>query len=558
MRNFRLRNSLRLIVLLCFACGSPSCAEEEQSPQERYSIALSGDQVQFDPSGGNVTLTLTTNSSWEINTSSDWIAFVPRQSGSAAENITITLSAEPFNEENTTRTASVSIKCGDIATDAVIRRFITVTQNGPIVEKAEPGIYTLKDLVDFGNAIASATKDSDPDFSKWADENGVINLYNDIDAGDTPLPLMGGQTTTNDKSGAFSATFDGHGYTISGRLESNGNPIVALFTRLAPTGVIKNLTVDVEATNDYAGDDVQKHLAGLVGFSVTSTGGYIENCTVKGSLTMTGPTSNPRVGGIVGYGRCNISGCTNYAAITANSTRVAGINGAGGGAFTISDCKNFGTINVSCDAAQVGGIIGQLNGQTLLGCENHGDITLTGGGNSVVGGIAGNSQGSSSIGSADAPCLNTGTVSFNPAESEPSTSCGVGGISGGMSATVPISYCTNEGIVISQTNHVNVAAGGIIGTMNKKTTLSNNRNQGAITSAANAGGIVGRATNEVQITDCGNTGDILQLTSATVPASYFGCIAGQGPSVVLTNCTYGGTVLGAPGESSNATGSAAQ
>lgn len=558
MRNLRLRNSLRLIVLLCFACGSTSCAEEEQSPQERYSIVLSGDQVQFDPSGGNVTLTLTTNSSWEINTSSDWIAFVPRQSGSAAENITITLSAEPFNEENTTRTASVSIKCGDITTDAVIRRFITVTQNGPIVEKAEPGIYTLKDLVDFGNAIASATKDSDPDYSKWADENGVINLYNDIDAGDTPLPLMGGQTTSNDKSGAFSATFDGHGYTISGRLESNGNPIVALFTRLAPTGVIKNLIVDVEATNDYTGDDVQKHLAGIVGFSVTSTGSSIENCTVKGSLTMTGPTNNPRVGGIVGYGRCNISGCTNYAAITANSTRVAGINGAGGGAFTISNCKNFGTINVSCDAAQVGGIIGQLNGQTLLGCENHGNITLTGGGNSVVGGIAGNSQGSSSIGSADAPCLNTGTITFNPAESEPSTSCGVGGISGGMSATVPISHCTNEGVVISQVNHANVAAGGIIGTMNKKTTLSNNRNQGTITSAANAGGIVGRATDEVQITDCGNTGDILRLTSATVPASYFGCIAGQGPSVILTNCTYGGTVLGAPGENSNAMGSAAQ
>ena len=558
MRNLKLGNVLFLIVLLGFASGSTSCAKNEQSPLERYSITLNSDQVQFDPTGGNITLTLTTNSSWEINTSSDWIGFVPRQSGSAAENVTITLSAEPFNEENTTRTASVSIKCGDIATDAVVRRFITVTQSGPIVEKAEPGIYTLKDLVDFGNAIASATKDTDPDYSKWADENGVINLYNDIDAGDTPLPLMGGQTTANDKSGAFSATFDGHGYTISGRLESNGNPLVALFTRLAPTGVIKNLTVDVEATNDYTGDDVQKHLAGIVGFSVTSTGGYIENCTVKGSLTMSGPTSNPRVGGIVGYGRCNISGCTNYATITANSTRVAGINGAGGGAFTISDCKNYGTINAACDAAQVGGIIGQLNGQTLLGCENHGNITLTAGGNSVVGGIAGNSQGSSSIGSADAPCLNTGTVTFNPAESEPSTSSGAGGISGGMSATVPISYCTNKGAVISQADHTNVAAGGIIGTMNKKATLSNNRNQGPVTSAANAGGIVGRATLEVQITDCENTGDIQRLTSATVPTSYFGCIAGQGPSVVLTNCTYGDTVLGVPGESGNATGSAAQ
>lgn len=558
MRNLRLGDVLFLIVLLGFAGYSTSCAEDEQSPLERYSITLSGDQVQFEPTGGHVTLTLTTNSPWEINTSSDWIGFVPRQSGSAAENVTITLSAEPFDEENSTRTASVSIKCGDIATDAVVRRFITVTQSGPVVEKKDPGIYTLKDLVDFGNAIASATKDTDPDYSKWADENGVINLCNDIDAGNTPLPLMGGQTTSNDKSGAFSATFDGNGHTISGRLESNGNPIVALFTRLAPTGIIKNLTVDVEATNDYTGDDVQKHLAGIVGFSVTSTGGYIENCTVKGSLTMSGPTSNPRVGGVVGYGRCNITGCTNYATITANSTRVAGINGAGGGAFTISDCKNYGTISTSCDAAQVGGIIGQLNGQTLLGCENHGDITLTAGGNSVVGGIAGNSQGSSSIGSADAPCLNTGTVTFNPSESEPSTSSGAGGISGGMSATVPISYCTNEGSVISQADHANVAVGGIIGTMNKKATLSNNRNQGQVTSAANAGGIVGRATLEVQITDCENAGDILRLPSATVPASYFGCIAGQGPSVVLTNCTYGGTVLGAPGESGNATGSAAQ
>lgn len=208
----------------------------------------------------------------------------------------------------------------------------------------------------------------------------MINLYNDINAGATPLPLMGGQDVkANDKSGAFGGIFDGNGHTISGRLESGGQPIVALFTRLAPTGIIRNLTVDVEATNDYTGS-VQKHLAAIVGFSVTATSGYIENCTSKGKLTMTGSTTNPRVGGIVAYGRCNITGCSNYADIVSNSNRVAGINGAGGGAFTISDCKNYGTIRANCDAAQVGGIIGQLNGQTILGCENHGDITLTGGG----------------------------------------------------------------------------------------------------------------------------------------------------------------------------------
>lgn len=557
MRNLRLKSTLFLAVVLGIAGSAASCDNDELTPKERYSIELSSENLHFTEEGGNSSLTLSTNSQWEINTSSDWVSFVPTRSGAAADKQSITITALPFSEENGSRTTVISVKCGDITTDAVVRKFINVSQEGPVVEDREPGIYSLKDLTELGEAIASATKDTDPDYSKWQDENGVINLYNDINAGATPLPLMGGQTTANDKSGAFGAVFDGNGHTISGRLESGGQPIVALFTRLAPTGIIRNLTVDVEATNDYTGS-VQKHLAAVVGFSVTATGGRIENCTSKGTLTMAGPTDNPRVGGIVAYGRCDITDCSNYADITSNSTRVAGINGAGGGAFTLSNCKNYGNIHVSCDAAQVGGIIGQLNGQTILGCENHGGITLAGGKKAVVGGIAGNSQGSSSIGSAEAPCLNKGVVTLNGLETAPAAGSGVGGISGGMSAAVPIAYATNEGAVVSNIDDSNVAAGGIVGAITKAAPLTNCQNKASVTSAANAGGIVGSTTVATEITACGNTGDIVRLATATVPAAWFGGIAGQGPSAVLTNCTFGGTVLGAAGDSNNAIGTAAQ
>lgn len=558
MRNLSLKSTLFLAVALGLAGSMASCDNDEPTPKDRYSIELSSDNLHFTEEGGNSSLTLSTNSQWEVNTSSDWVSFVPTQSGAAADKQTITVTALPFSEENSSRTTVISIKCGDISTDAVVRKFITVSQDGPVVEDREPGIYSLKDLTELGEAIASATVEADPDYSKWQDENGVINLYNDINAGATPLPLMGGQDVkANDKSGAFGGIFDGNGHTISGRLESGGQPIVALFTRLAPTGIIRNLTVDVEATNDYTGS-VQKHLAAIVGFSVTATSGYIENCTSKGTLTMTGSTTNPRVGGIVAYGRCNITGCSNYADIVSNSNRVAGINGAGGGAFTISDCKNYGTIRANCDAAQVGGIIGQLNGQTILGCENHGDITLTGGGKAVVGGIAGNSQGSSSIGSAESPCLNKGVITINGAETAPVAGSGVGGISGGMSAAVPIAYATNEGAVVSNIDDSSVAAGGIVGAITKAAPLTGCQNKASVTSAANAGGIVGSTTVATEINACGNTGDIVRLATATVPAAWFGGIAGQAPSAVLTNCTFGGTVLGAPGDNNNATGTAAR
>jgi len=530
-----------------------SCTKTGVSVKNKYHISTDVDSLSFAYTGGDGTFTITADAPVAVylNSGGDWVSYSPKDTAGSVNNYKVTVTVPAYNEDNGKRTTQLTIRCGDLARDAVVRKFITIIQSGPQVGPRDPGIYSVKDLSELAVAVAGNL-----DLSKWQDANGVINLMNDIDGGATLIPCMGAQAVTSDTVGAFGGTFDGNGHTIKGTLDGSGKPIVALFTRLGPTGVIKNLTVDVTAVNDYAATDVQPHLAALVGFSVTATTGHIDNCVSKGSLTRTGTATNPRVGGIVAYGRCSITGCSNYATITSTSNRVAGINGAGGGAFTIKDCNNYGAINADCSAAQVGGIIGQLNGQTVIGCTNYGNLTATANGNTVIGGIAGNSQGSSSIGSASSPCVNNGKITLSASTAIPGTTCGAGGISGGESAAVPFVNCTNSADVVSQVDNASIAVGGIIGTMSTATSVTNCTNSAStnITSAQNAGGIIGLTSKTQTITSCTNSGNINWL-GATVPAKFIGGIIGADKvGSTLTSCTYGGTVQGAPGTSVNAIG----
>lgn len=534
---------LMYIVPLAIGMAMSSCSPKEQSPLDLYSIQISEDYIEFDENGGSKTIHFSTNSGWRLNTLSDWINFDSYESSSPSDNASVTITVPAWSQEDSERSATLSIKCGEIDTDAVVRKFITIHQTGPKAEERVPGIWTLKDLFDFGTAIASATADQEPDYSKWQDENGVINLWKDIDAGSECLPLMGGQTTANSSDGAFGGTFDGNGHTITGRLESNGNPLVALFTRLGPTGVIRNVNLDVQVSNNYEGS-VQKHAAGLVAFSVSATTGYIENCTVKGSVEMIGSTTNPRAAGVIAYGRVNLDRCINYADIKANCTRVAGVCGAGGNAYTFSNCENYGNITVECAAVQVGGIIGQLNKQILAGCINYGNITATGGGSIIVGGLAGNSKGSGgAIGTQDSPCYNYGTITLNPCDKAVTSSAAVGGISGDVTEALLFSYCFNEGKVISNVDDANVSAGGITGNATNKVVISDCTNSADIIAAANCAGILGRSSKAATVRNCKNTGNIIALEGASLSPSFFGGIVGNGPSVQVENCINVGTVL---------------
>ncbi len=545
-----------LALQLLFVTLQISCSKNDQVVKDRYSVNTDVDSLSFSEAGGVASFEVNANAPLAIylNSGNNWVSYAPKDTTPTANGYKVQVTVPPYDVENGKRTTQLTIRCGDLATDAVVRKFITITQFGPKVGARDPGIYSLKDLTDFAAAVAG-----NQDYAKWQDSRGVINLKKNISAGSDLIPCIGGQSTnstdTVGANAAFSGIFDGNGHTIKGTLDGAGKPIVALFTRLAPGGLIRNLTVDVEATNDYSSTDVQPHVAALVGFSLTATSGGIEHCITKGTIKRTGTATNPRAGGIVAYGRCNFSDCSNYANISSTSNRVAGINGAGGGAFTIKNCKNYGDINVDCSAAQVGGIIGQLNGQTVIGCTNYGNLTATANGNTVIGGIAGNSQGSSSMGAAGAACVNNGKILLVASTTAPGTSCGAGGISGGISASVPFVNCRNTASVTSQADYATVAVGGIAGYVSGTVSLSNcvNDATGTITSAQNGGGIIGLTTKAATLTSCSNSGSINWL-NAGVPAKFFGGMIGSDKASSLITCTYGGSVLGVPGSAANAIG----
>src|SRR5579875_1286823 len=229
-----------------------SCTKSTPLVKGKYFITTDVDTLSFGSTGGSSAFTITANAPIAVylNSGTDWVRYSPKDTVQAASNYKVTVTVPAYNEDNGKRMTQLIIRCGDLAKDAVVRKFITITQSGPQVGPRDPGIYSVKDLSELAVAVAA-----NQDCSKWQDANGVINLMNDIDAGNALIPCIGAQTVSSDTVGAFGGTFDGKGHTIKGTLDGSGKPIVALFTRLAPTGVIKNLTVDVNAVNDYANTD---------------------------------------------------------------------------------------------------------------------------------------------------------------------------------------------------------------------------------------------------------------------------------------------------------------
>lgn len=541
-----------------------SCNEVEKRPSDLYSIEVSKDRIVFDHHGGTATIYVTTNAQWEINTNSTWISFEPTaRRNERAENVTITITAPPYDVFNHTRNAEISIRSGDLATDFTVRRFISIAQIGEEFVANEPGIWTVSDFIQFAEEVNNNVT---PDFSRWQDEDGVINLMSDINFGSIPIPVVGGDSDANGmdptivSQRGFNAIFDGNGHTIRGTLDNtlDGAPrrMVALFARLHPEGVIRNLTVDVIAENNFGAGGA--HLAAIVGFSLTATTGYIENVTSKGTLTS---TAGNRVGGIIAFQRTNVTNATNYADIIAlAANRVGGISGATNQPVSIINSVNHGNITTAVAGTQAGGIVGQANPVTMIGTQNFGNITGRASGATVIGGLIGNAQGASAIGRSDGePNINHGNIILMPVAeggTAPTAASGAGGISGGVSAAVPFVNNINNGNVTSNVDHANVAVGGIIGHMSALAPLTNcvNAATAVITSAANAGGLIGRTTAANVLTNCTNAGTVNRLAAATVAPSHFGSMVGNGATVTFVTSTFGGTVLGAPGTEANAIG----
>ena len=194
------------------------------------------------------------------------------------------------------------------------------------------------------------------------------------------------------KDYGFKGEFDGNGHTISG----------------------------VNVTTTKTGNNGYQYAGGLFGCIKASTSetAVVKNLTVAGAVNVTGLATVYYLGGVIGiaYGNVNISNVTSRVNLTTTSNdkdaHCGGIvgsvewfsNGEYKGDLTVSNCVNYGTLNVSCGEI-CGGIVGYIRNGSISDCLNVGDIS-----NSQDGYTAGILGYVNSTGCTMTRCLNVGTV----------------------------------------------------------------------------------------------------------------------------------------------------
>lgn len=276
----------------------------------------------------------------------------------------------------------------------------------------------------------------------------------------------------------FAGTFDGNNHVISGFKVNLTKKHVALFSAVAPAGVVKNITLsspEVSSGDSYGG------------CLIAANEGLIENCHVTNGTFET--TSGSYKGGVVGDNKGTVKGCSFSGTITA-ATNAGGIVGQNwsmvqnchssativstipnqtsvqfGGITGISiklntvphiyDCYFTGSIQ--CQSGNnCGGITGTLSGCDMLRCWNSGFID----GKGVVGSLTGNFEKGSSI----KDCYNTGTV-YNMWSVDK-----IGGLVGFVSndkSALSIENCINVGpifvSVLARQDNIEFAGGTVSG-----------------------------------------------------------------------------------------------
>ena len=471
------------------------------------------------------------------------------------------------------------------------------TEENPFIIKTGSGLDLLSKLVSIGVTFNGA----------------YFALQSDITVGNVCSEEFGNWTPIGDCYHPFAGKFDGRGYTISD-LYIGGGDYQGLFGVL--TGTVSNLNVSgsvyggercggVVSDNNgvisnctFAGSitGTVKFVGGIAGFN----NGTIEDCTnyaevcspgeqgggiaglqYSGSITdcvnrgkiisaysdggafggsdsgdggtggiagiATGGTLSDcqnygymvygkHVGGIVGQTRIPISNCENYGNINLYQSRgpVGGIVGSNPVSNAdISDCTNYGDLNYKNFATDVGGIIGENGRSKVLRCVNEGHIT----GCKEVGGIAGYSDGRI------ADCVNNGAVEGNNYGNQ----CFTGGIAGRAGE---ITRCLNTGYVaaygVNSSNNQGVDAGGIVGDMESNGGgVSYCVNTGHVMSYDETGGIAGRLVNYATIRNCYNTGRISTTTDNDGDEGIeVGGIVGYSWNAYIYDCFNTGSVEG--------------
>lgn len=325
----------------------------------------------------------------------------------------------------------------------------------------EPGIYSLQDLIEFSDATNLAA-----DLSKWKDQNGVINIFADID-----------MSAAGNWAGI-------HFISSDEVLEGNGHRVLNWKVEYGEgfgynygtnygfvcnnSGVIRNLIIGEGCT--FSGGNMGTTEEGTV-CGHNNYSGIISNCISYASVKV-----DVNFGGICGYNQGVIEECSNYSNIQSGGS-VGGIvcaNGKLAKKGAISHCFNYGTIESGVCA---GGISSSSDASSIVECVNEGSFVLVKGDYTSAGGICGDATGTYGSNNISG-CVNKAKVS---------SPYYAGGIVG-TCASSEIMNCQNSGDVSGALK----ITGGICGIISgSSSSISGNTNKGTVN------GVAGTDANDV-------------------------------------------------------------
>ena len=426
-------------------------------------------------------------------------------------------------------------------------------------ESFEIGSY--EQLNDFIKQVNSGTIPADTNAYLTADITVPDTVANDW----TPL--------AKNKRHAYSGTFDGAGYTISGIAVNRTYPdpyakgthvedYTAFISFLGPKGVVKDLNLKATIT------DVN-NVAGLV----SQNEGTIEGCTFEGSLTSniyphgTIEDSDGEVGGIAALNRGTVKSCKTLEGTTINhgGANVGGIVGHQVAGAAVVDCENNAAVTVRTTAYTTmgvytglgAGIVGFQSSEDktnaaarprIANCVNKGAIT----GEQNMGGICG-----FSIGGIIKDCTNSGNI-------EGVTRVHGGGICGNFATSLSLpgdmQNCENSGSINLETGNRGSFLGGIVGIAQdyfpndgesnpRPVKISNCKNSGSVFGEYGIGGIAGGLSSSyyvkhkrehVHVHGLMNLGSVCGVNAV-------GGVVGSCPGVISDTINYG-NVKGVPGK----------
>ena len=209
-------------------------------------------------------------------------------------------------------------------------------------------LYWFAQLVNEGDYDANAELTNDITINENVLNDGSLNTNSSFREW-TPI--------SNNSNSAYTGTFDGNDFTISGLYYNGSGKYVGLFGYVGSSGQVKNVNiVDSYISNNE--DD--GYTGGVCGYNNEGT---ITNCSFAGSITSTGDSAY--VGGVCGTNYGTITNCCNTGSVTSSGTGTNYVGGVCGRNYsTITNCYNTGTIT---GTGEVGGVCGR-NGGTITNC----------------------------------------------------------------------------------------------------------------------------------------------------------------------------------------------